>query len=181
MERVGAQVFNPRLFKRQRFGIPLQSAEGEGLFITDLNVVLQRYVHGVARTYALNAPLTEKEIALARTFVETPAGVRTIHPTNEPIMVQLINEGLKASGTPRIIRRPIAGTSKVDEFIDPKSVNAPTMGALRTLVREVSGKADESEALFGNAWNAIRMKVRNLVPFGRREQRMSRGEPRTGT
>lgn len=159
MERVGGQVFNPRLFQRHRMGINLQSAEGQGLFVTDLNILLEKYIHSVARTYSLNAPLTNREIALARTFVEGPTGTTTIRPTNQPIITQMINEGLNASGTPRLIRRPVLGTNVIEEFIDPHSMNAPTMGALRTLVKQVKGRSDDSEALFGNVINSIRKSV----------------------
>jgi hypothetical protein len=181
MERVGSQVFNPRLFKRLRMGVSLQSAEGQGLFVTDLNIILQKYIHGVARTYALNAPLTNKEIALARTFVEGPTGVKMIRPNNQPIMTQIINEGLNASGTPRIIRRPIVGSNAIEEFIDPNSMNVPSMGALRNLVKEVRGKADDSEALFGNVLNAVRSRVSNTFGTAIGRKRMTQLEDAIAT
>lgn len=160
MNRVGTQVFNPRLFRRMRHGVPLQSAEGEGLFITDLNIILQKYIHSAARTYALNAPLTQTEISLVRTTIEDAAGkIVTRHPTHEPIAVQIVNEGLNSAGPIRMIRRQVAGTNVLEEFIDTRSMNAPALGALKTLVREVRGQADEGEILIGNLWNAVRNKV----------------------
>ncbi len=160
MNRVGSQVFTGRLFSRKRLGITLQSAEGQGLFITDLNAVLQKYIHSVARTYALNAPLSTRERSFARTFIEDATGkVRAIHPTSEPIIVQVINEGLDSVGGTRIIQRPVAGTNVVEQFVDSRTANAPGLGALRTLVRELKGQADDNEALVGNLINSVRFKV----------------------
>ena len=177
MNRVGTQVYNPRLFQRKRFGIKLQSVEGEGLFVTDLNQILQRYIHGVARTYALNSPVTDAERAILRTFVTRPSGrVDAIIPSNEPVIVQIINEGLRVAGLDRapLIRRTIAGTRGpiTIELIDKRALNHPTLGALRTLVREVKGQADEAEALFGTLFNAARWKmVRALSPkIGKRQE-----------
>jgi hypothetical protein len=160
MQRVGAQVFNPRLFKRSRTGIRLQSQEGEGLFETDLNIILQKYFHSAARTYALNTPVTALEQSLVRTSVEGADGiVRFIRPSREPIIVQIINEGLGAAGPLREIQRSVRGTNVVERFLDPRSLNAPTVGALRTLVREVKGMSDTGEILFGNLFNTIRHKA----------------------
>lgn len=166
MERVGAQVFNKRLFRRHRMGVRLQSAEGEGLFITDLNLILQKYIHSVARTYSLNAPLTEAERGMLRTFVSTEAGMKTLQPTSQPIIVQMINEGLAASGAnpATMVRRPVVGTKVIEEFVDANRVNRPSLGALRTLIKEAKGQADESEALFGNLFNAVRQRVANTIP-----------------
>ena len=163
MDRVGAQVFNPRLFQRKRLGITLQSAEGQGLFVTDLNVILQRYIHSVARTYSLNAPLSERERSLVRTLIRDPSGVvKTLNPSSEPIITQVINEGIKASsptgGIP-FLQRPVLGTNVVESLVDRKLLNAPSLGALRTLVREFKGQADDSEALVGNLFNAVRAKI----------------------
>lgn len=162
MEKVGAQVFNPRLFRRERAGVALQSAEGQGLFITDLNIILQRYIHGVARTFALNAPLTEHERAIARSFTTDRNGrERILYPTAEPISVQMMNEGLSAAGP--VVLRNVAGTD-IQE-LDTRYLNGPTLSALRTLMKNSLGKADASEVLFGNTINAIRTK---LVDAGRR-------------
>lgn len=177
MERVGAQVFNPRLFRRHRMGVRLQSTEGEGLFITDLNLILQRYIHSVARTYSLNAPLTEAERGMLRTFVTTETGaVKTLQPSSEPIIVQMINEGLAAAGAnpATMMRRQVAGTNVFEEFVDASRINRPTLGALRTLIREAKGQADESEALFGSLFNAVRQRVTNTIP-GLRERNQIEG------
>lgn len=165
MDRVGTQVFNPRLFRRLRSDLSLGAqVGGKDIFITDLNVILQRYIDSVARTYALNAPLSAEEIAISRSLIEKPGfGVSPIYPTSEPIVVQVINEGLRASGTPKLIRKPILGSSQVEEYIDPKTLNAPTLGALKNLVRELRGQSDIEESLFGNLMNSIRTKVANKV------------------
>lgn len=159
MQTVGTQVFNPRLFHRQRMGTPIASGDGSGLFVSDLDIVLQKYIHGVARTYALNAPLSAKERAFASVVTET--GER-LYPSEQPIAVQLMNEGLKTAGANRVVQRPVIGTNVVEETVDTRTMNAPTLGALRTLMRGVMGRADESEILTGTVWGAVRRKVNGL-------------------
>lgn len=154
LEKAGAEIFNPRLFTRQRYGIPLESEMGKELFVTDLNVILQKYIHSVARTYSLNAPLTDLERSLASSLTE--AG--RIYPTSDPIMVQVINEGLSAAGA-KLARRPVPGTQHIEEYVLPGSMNAPTFGALKTMARSLRGDMEESEILFGNMFNAVRKGV----------------------
>ena len=159
MQRVGTQVFNPRLFPRLRTGVVLNSETGRDLFVTDLNVILQKYIHGVAQTYSLNAPLSQVERTLAQTSAEDALGRIVIkQPTSEPIVVQIINEGLEATGA-KLTQQTVKGTNVVREFVEPASVNAPTFGALRTLVRSVQGMYSEGEIFQGNLIGAVRRKV----------------------
>ena len=163
MERTNAQVFNSRLFHRHRMGLNLQSAEGAGLFVTDLNVILQKYLHGVARTYALNAPLSAHERAITASLVEGAGGaVRRIAPSDAPPVVQIVNEGLDAAGTAVTRQERIRGTDIVKEIVDTRSLNAPTLGALKTLVKDVKGLSGTNEVMFGNVFSAIREKVRRI-------------------
>lgn len=157
MTRVGGQVFNRHMFRRKRLGVKLQSAEGEGLFITDLDQLMQRYVHSVARTYALNAPLTDYERTIARTLVEGASGkIVALKPSADPISAQIINEGLEAAGV-QIQSKQIAGSLAKENTLQVR--NRATLGALRTLVRSVQGKADEGEILFGSLFNRIRQQI----------------------
>ncbi|MFM9966692.1 MAG: hypothetical protein ACKV2Q_36430 [Planctomycetaceae bacterium] len=151
MNRFGAEIFNPRLFQRHRTNLNLQN--GQDLLVTDLNYILQRYVHGVARTYSLNAPITDAERAMV--------GLNTWRmPTNEPIIAQVINEGLDASGATYAQRtRRIRGTNRVIETVVPGSENAPVRTALRQLVRNLKGESSEDEILFGNMFSAVRQKL----------------------
>ena len=159
MNSAQGRIYNPRLFKRQRFNIPLQSHQGQELFVTDLNVVLQKYVHSAARTYALNAPLQPFERALAT--ARTAEGlVRT--PTAEPIMVQILNDGLASTGA-RLRRRRVAGTNQFEEAVVPDGRNALSTMALRHLTRQLRGSLDEGEVLFGNLFTAMGRRFKSAA------------------
>lgn len=172
MDKVGAQVYSPRIFKRQRHGIKLQSSEGAGLFVTDLNVILQKYIHSVARTYSLNAPLSSQERALAS--ILKPDGTRSM-PTSEPVLVQVLNQGLDATGG-TFARQQVAGTNNFEQRLQPHTVNAPTLGALKSLVRNLKGSQAEDEILFGNMFNSIRNKVSNTVGRVMKRDKMAQVE-----
>ena len=149
MGSVGHQI-NPRLFARKRFGIPLESNLGRELFVTDLNTILPKYVESVARTYSINAPISNFE----RSLLTTP-GRRA---TNEPVIVQVINEGLSAAGA-RVSRAPIRGTPHFKEVVLPGSTNAPMTTALNRLVKALQGKAGDDEIIFGNLFSSIGAKM----------------------
>ena len=146
------QIYNTRLFARKRHNIALASHQGQANFETDLNIVLQKYVQSVARTYAVNAPITDVERALAT--VVRADGTRDM-PTREPIMVQIINEGLKAAGAGKMSRRPVLGTNKIEQRIVPGTLNPMAKTALNDLVRAVAGRADEGEIVWGNLFNSV--------------------------
>jgi hypothetical protein len=148
------QVYNERLFQRQRHGIPIYSGQGQELFVTDLNEVLQKYVHSVAKTYALNAPLTEYERTLAS--VRGEMGRDT--PTSDPIIVQIINRGLETLGG-QLVERPVVGTAKSQKVLIPNSGNPVMLRGLQDLVRAVSGRADEGEIMFGNLFSTIANRI----------------------
>lgn len=163
MEQTKGQVFNPRLFPRHRYGIDLESTPGKELFVTDLNIILQKYIHTTARTYALNAPLSDTERALASQVVTDARGMeRRIFPSRDPIIVQIINQGLDTTGG-KMVQRQVVGTNVLEEVLVPGSVNHPALGALRSLVRNVQGKRGEDEILFGNVWNSIRAKLSEVA------------------
>lgn len=151
MNTVGNEM-NPRLFRRMRHGISLESGAGKELFITDLNVILPKYVHSVARTYALHAPISEYERKLV--------GVLGVpEPSRDPIMVQIINEGLDATRFP-MVKRQIAGTNIVRDVLLPThNGNAPMLTALRTLTKSVAGKSSDDEILFGNMFSSVLSKL----------------------
>lgn len=163
MNRAGAKVFNERLFRRVQHGIPLESEGGQIRYITDLNIVLEKYVHSVAQTYALSAPLTAHERRIASTLIEDPVtGLpKRIFPTSEPIVVQVINEGLKAAGG-KLETVAIAGTNKTYQRVAAGSANMPTMLSLRNLVRDLKGSASEDQVLFGSLFNPIYRTVDSL-------------------
>jgi hypothetical protein len=166
MNRTQGQVFPARLMRRQRMGLKIQAPEAEGFFLTDLDQILQRYIHGVSVNYSLHAPLTALERSTARTFIETATGqVKAIHPTAEPPIVQIINEGLEAAGPLRLRQRTVAGTRRTQEFVDERAMNPNALGALKNLVREYEGRMDTGEILFSNLWNSVRSKVSRS--FGR--------------
>lgn len=159
LNRVRAQVFNDRMFKRQRMNLNLQG--GEDLFVTDLNIVLQKYLHSVSRTYATNAPISEVE----RRLVMGSAGASSGRlPSNEPIVTQIINEGLDLSGGKFLTSR-VPGSRATRETLVAGSDNGPMRTALRQLVRNVQGESNEHEILTGNLFSAVRNKV---SAFGRR-------------
>lgn len=143
------QVYNERLFPRQRHG--LQLANSQDLFVTDLNEILQKYVHSVAKTFALNAPLTPFERTLAS--IKTEFGTRDT-PSSDPIIVQIINRGLNEMGG-RLATMPVAGTDKMREVLVPNSGNPVMLRGLQDLVRSVSGRSDEGEIMFGNMFSSI--------------------------
>lgn len=151
---VGNQI-NPRLFLRQRFGIPLETELGRELFITDLNVILPKYVHSAARTYANNAPISEMERRLLSLTTETGA-VR--EATRDPLIVQMINEGIGHLGGRRR-RIGIPGTPHFREEVVAGTMNAPMATALDRLVRAVQGTSSDDEILFGNLLSSVGAKL----------------------
>lgn len=173
MSTVGTQVFNPRIFQRQRHGVPLQSVEGAGLFVTDLDTILQKYVHGVARTYALNAPVSPRERTLASWLEEDAFGnIVRRYPDEQPLSVQILNKSLQASGVDfnRKIQRQVLGTDKFEERLDLRNANFHSLAAANTLMKNIMGKADESDIIFGSAINKIRSDISNVFKNGSKEQ-----------
>lgn len=160
--QVGHRI-NPRLFRRMRHDIPLASELGQDLFVTDLNVLLPRYVHSVARTYALNAPISawERQLATSYTQNELTGKLEGMTPSSEPVIVQIINQGLGATGAKKL-RRQIAGTNHFEEVMVPGSVNMPTLSALNRLVRATQGVAGDDEILFGNLFSNIGARLNRL-------------------
>lgn len=143
------QVYNERLFHRMRHGLTIGG--NDDLFVTDLNEVLQKYVHSAAKSYALNAPLTQYERALAAARVE---GGGFDYPTSDPIMVQIINRGLNEMGG-RFISQPVAGTNRTRDVLIPNSGNPVMLRGLQDLVKAVAGRSDEGEIMFGNMFSSI--------------------------
>ncbi len=176
MGRVGSEIYNPYLMKRTRHDIPLQSAQGQQLFVTDLDQILQKYVHSVAKTYATNTPISNFERQLATQI----GGTRP--PTNEPIVVQIINEGLDSSLKPGMgfaIRPPPAGTNLPSkQVLKPDSFNQPMVSSLKVLVQNLQGTGTLEDALFGQMFNGIRNETsRALGAFlpGRRMNQVNDG------
>lgn len=173
MSTVGTQVFNPRIFQRKRHGVPLQSVEGAGLFVTDLDIILQKYVHSVARTYSLNAPVSPRERTLASWLEEDQFGnIVRRYPDENPLAVQILNKGLTASGVDfnRKVQRNVLGTDKIEERLDLRSANFHSLAALNTLMKNIMGKADESDIIFGSGVNKIRSMVSGVFKNGTKEQ-----------
>lgn len=149
----GQRVLNSRLFKRVRTGIPLQSSQGQDLFVTDLDLVLEKYVNSVAHTYSNYAPLSDLERTIAASSVEGADGiVRTIMPTNEPLMVQVINEGLRSTGG-QFGRRFIQGTQLTRDTLIPGTANKISLKSLTTLIRQLEGKEDEGSIMMSGIFN----------------------------
>lgn len=160
VDRVGG-FLNPRLFQRTRLDLTLQSkgSMGQDLFYTDLNVLLPRYLHSVARTYANYSPLSDLERKLASVTIRSEDGTfQNVTPSSDPLLVQIINYGLDAAGG-QYRRSPIPGTSYVRETLVPGSYNVPTLSALNRLVRSVRGDFDDSEMLFGNMYSTVMRKL----------------------
>ncbi len=161
MNTVGHQI-NPRLFRRQRHGIALESQLGRELFVTDLNIILPKYLESVARTYSINAPLSEFERRLATTFTTSAKGtLQALTPTTEPIIVQVMNEGIRASGG-RMGRQRVLGTKHFQESLLPGTSNVPMMSALQRLVRSLQGKSGDDEILFGNMFSTMGAKLDSM-------------------
>jgi hypothetical protein len=158
------QVYNERLFHRQRHGLTL--GQNGDTFVTDLNEVLQKYVHSVAKTFALNAPLSPYERTLASVRQE---GRTWEVPTSEPIIVQIINRGLQTMGG-ELVERPVAGTGHIQKVLIPNSGNPVMLRGLQDLVRAVAGRSDEGEIMFGNLFSSIANRV------GQASARMTRKE-----
>lgn len=160
VQNVGAQVYNSHLFRRVRHGLTLHTPKGAEAFYTDLNLVLQKYVTSVGRTFALNAPLTAKERLMTAVRSESlPGGFRI--PTSEPVIVQMINQGLEASGIPRR-QRTIPGTRRVVESVSPGAGSAPSLQALRVYIRSVRGSASDDEMLWAPLFNRVYDKINSL-------------------
>lgn len=162
LNKTQGQVYNPNLFRRQRMDIPIQSLQGQDLFVTDLNVVLQKYIQSAARTYALNAPLSNHERALAAVRREDGS---IDMPTADPIIVQTINRGLEASLRPgaALIERPVAGTNAIDRVFVPGTENPHALTALQTMVRAMKGDSDEGEILMSNLFNAVGHRIDSAI------------------
>jgi hypothetical protein len=160
LNQSGAGVFNMHLFHRKRFNIPVQGLQGQELFVSDLNQILHRYIHSAAQTYSMNAPISNFERVLAA----ERGAARAV--TNEPLAVQIINEGLENSGA-KMMRRQIPGTQVIRETLVPGSENPWSMASLKTLVRNLQGQTSLDEQLWGNMASSIRHKMsratRNLV------------------
>lgn len=155
VQDVGASYYNPHLFKRQRNALTLQGPEGQDLFYTDLNLVLQKYVASAAKTYAINAPLSPHERAIASHMDEFG---RQITPTDEPIMVQVIREGVKAAGSKVVTRQIPNGAGRppiLVEQIMPETGSPALMRALQTHVRSLRGSMAEDQILFGGLFNNV--------------------------
>lgn len=159
MGNVGAQVFNPHLFKRTRLDMTLEGPFGGELFVTDLDQVFQKYVHSVARSYSLNAPLTDWERTLTSVLREDGTWHR---PNEDPLIVQIINQGLDAMG-PRLERSTVPGTQIMLERIKPGSVPPLMKSSLHSLVRSMKGQSGPDEIIFGNLFNAVRQKLHNTI------------------
>lgn len=154
LNNVRGQVWNQHLFLRQR-DVPINSMLGQQLFITDLDQIFAKYTSAVARTYAINAPLSQRERILAATRIRDESGAqKTLLPSAEPIAVQIINEGLDAAGA-RFIERPIPGTSHRVQILDPTSTNPLMLTGLRHLTRAVSGRLQEGEIVWGNMFASV--------------------------
>lgn len=143
------QVYNERLFHRLRPGLLVHG--NSDLLVTDLNEILQKYVHGVAKTYALNAPLTPHEQTLAS--IRNEFGGRE-YASSEPIVVQIINRGLQEMGG-EFISQPVVGTNKTRDVLIPNSGNPVMLRGLQDLVKSVAGRSDEGEIMFGNMFATI--------------------------
>lgn len=155
MNSVQGQVWNPYVLPRERQNVALQSRLGQELFVTDLNTVLQKYVHGVARTYAVNAPISDYERVLAAQKIQQPDGTTTtILPSNDPIIAQVINYGLDASGA-RFNKQQVVGTNHIRDVMDPTSANALMLSGLRQLTRGLAGKLDEGQIIWGNLFASV--------------------------
>lgn len=155
---VGAQVYNPHLFKRVRHGLQVQNPVGQELFHTDLNLMFQKYVSSVAKTYSINAPLSPHERAIASVTDEFG---RQITPSSEPIMAQIINTGLDTAGV-KFQATGIPGSPKVIEQIIPGTGSQPMMAALRTLTRSVRGSQSEDQILFGMMFNKMYDRIHSM-------------------
>lgn len=159
----GPNVYNQHLFRRQRQGIKLETPIGQDLFYTDLNLVLQKYVASTARTYSLNAPLTQTERAI--TSIVDEFGV-TKRPTADPIIAQVMNQGIDATGA-RLVRKPIKKLNPSDpdrfsESIEPGSAQLPTMRMLESLVKAMRGSASEDQMLLAPLFNQVHNKLNQL-------------------
>lgn len=164
---VPSQIWNPRLMRRQRFNIPLQSQLGQSLWITDLNVITQRYVHAMARTYATNVPITPRERMLASWVEAGEDGIsRRRYPTSDPIIVQTINQGLESVGG-KFTQQVVPGTNKIIERYVPGSGSMASVLNLQSLTRAMQGVAREDEIIWGNLYSTARAKIdRRLEAIG---------------
>jgi hypothetical protein len=155
---VGSQVYNPHLFKRVRHGLQLNSPKGQEFFYTDLNLVLQKYATSVARTYALNAPLSARERVMTA-IPQEGGGFRM--PTSEPVMVQIINQGLRTAGVD-IRERKFPGSSRVQHHVVPGTGSSPMLKALNSYVKSVRGSSSDDEQLWAPLFNRVYSKIEGM-------------------
>ncbi len=159
---VGAHVYNPHMFRRVRHGLQLAGPKGHDLFVTDLNLVLQKYAASAAKTYAINAPLSLTERSIASTLIKGPDGIeRRKYPTADPIMVQLVNQGLDTAGV-KMSQRQVAGTDRMIEQVVPGTGSLPTVKMLDTLVKSVRGSMGEDQILFGQMFSKVFDNIEKL-------------------
>src|SRR6185369_3079423 len=115
---------------------------------------------GVAKTYSLNAPISDFERSLAATTIRRNDGsLHTVLPTNDPIAVQLINYGLDATGV-TMRRGQVAGTPHMVEQVVSGSGSQMMLTALRELVRNVRGDRDMGQIMWGNLFSSVK---RNFI------------------
>jgi hypothetical protein len=135
---------------------------GQELFVSDIDQGLNRYVRSVAKTYAINAPISPREALLAQQV----GAFRNV--STEPIAVQIMNEGLdpKISGG-KFIRRQVRGTNIVREQMIQGTENAPTIASLKALMTNLTGSTTAEEQWWGNLFG----KVRHVMSGGRMSRR----------
>ncbi len=156
MNNGGDKIINPRLYQRTRHNLPIQSAMGQELFVADLDVVLQHYVNSVARSYANYAPLSKTERAISSSIIEHRDGsVGRIYPSEDPILVQVINEGIDSLGG-NIVQRQVPGTPHVRSELTAGTGNYHMLSGLKTLVRAMRGDLSDDEILWGNLYSSAR-------------------------
>ena len=162
LNNVGAEVINPRMFRRTRDNIPLQGTLGQELFVTDLNLILQKYIRSVAKTYAIGAPISDHERNLV-----WGRGEGWQFPTNDPLIVQIVNEGLRATGA-KTRQYNIAGTNIWKEQVVPGTFQWMPMEGLKNMVRNLQGLRTADEIMWGNLMSSVRNGVQgsigNLLP-----------------
>lgn len=164
MRKVGNNVFNGRLRHRTGKDLKLMDPGMEEDFITDLDIILQRYTDSVARTYAVNAPLTNHERALATIRRERADGtIETLVPTAGTLMENVINQGIEASARKgkslvRVEHLPNGGTREV---IDTSSMNPVMLKGLQNQVRNLSGGRSEDKIITSGLMDNIRAQVQS--------------------
>lgn len=169
-------IFSSALQPRKKHGYG-----SEGGYEMNLDYIMHTTFSSAARTYSMNKPLTAKEIPMATVVVRGDDGIkRTIRATDEPIIVQMMNEGLRATvgkdGKLSYDFHELANTGYTDRLtgkihkpilirkIRPGQQNEAGLSALEWLIKGMKGQVDDKGLHVGTVFNKVYEALYKMTP-----------------